>query len=56
MTEWKFIIRETSVFYIELETAEEDAAYNQIREMVISGEIDIARPAEYENTEFVEEV
>ena len=55
MKEWKFTIRETSVFIVELETEDEDEAWTTIREMLGSGEIRIDRPDGYENDEFIEE-
>ena len=55
MKEWKFTIRETSVFIVELETEDEDEAWTTIREMLNSGEIRIDRPDGYENDEFIEE-
>ena len=55
MKDWKFTIRETSVFIVELETEDEDEAYTTIREMLSSGEIRIDRPDGYENDEFIEE-
>ena len=56
MTEWKFVIREISTFYVELDTSDESEAYNKIREMFMSGELDVTKPDGYENEEFAEAV
>lgn len=53
MAEWKFVITEHSTFYVELDTSNEEEAYSKIREMVLSGEIDITKPDYYENVEDV---
>lgn len=55
MKEWKFTIREISVFYVELDETDEDKAFEKIREMLNSGEIRIDRPDGYENDELLEE-
>ena len=56
MTEWRFVVKEINVFHVELDTNDEDEAYEKIREMAASGEINFARPDEYENEEFVEAI
>ena len=53
MTEWQFVITERSTFHVELDTDDEEEAYRKIREMVLSGEIDITKPDYYENVEDV---
>lgn len=52
--EWKFTIVEKSVFCVDLDTEDEDEAYEKIREMFFTGEICVEKPDVYENDECIE--
>ena len=54
MASWKFEIVEKSTFFVELDTEDEDTAYEMIREMASEGEIALDRPDIYDETETVE--
>ena len=54
MATWRFTIVERSVFCVDLDTEDEDKAFDIIREMLCSGEIRIDRPDYYELDENVE--
>lgn len=51
---WKFTIIEKSVFCVDLDTENENEAYEKIREMILEGTIDCTDPDVYENDETIE--
>ena len=53
MAKYCFTITETSTFFVDLDTDNEEQAYETIREMVMSGDIALDRP---DDGEIIEEV
>lgn len=45
MTEWKFVVQEVSTYYVELDTSNEEEAFDKVKAMMASGEIDRNDPA-----------
>ena len=52
---WKYTIVETSVFYVDIDTTDAETAYDTIRDMLLTGEIDSMNPDEYDQTENAEQ-
>ena len=54
MVTWKFTIIERSAYYVSLDTDDSNIAYDEIRKLVMEGDVSLDKPDEYENEEKVE--